>query len=87
MRRSCCGWVYVRSAGQSHSSHLGAAKYDMMRGTIFVVCCAMLQYVDVSLVYHYIRGQSIIKLYVIYNVLEVRKMWLAGLKRRCLSTR
>lgn len=50
---------------------LGGARYDVMRGAIFVVCCGVLSHVDVSLVYHYIRGQSIIKLYVIYNVLEI----------------
>ena len=50
----------------------GSALYDLMRGVIFCGCCYILQYVDVSMVYHYIRGQSVIKLYVIYNVLEVR---------------
>lgn len=28
---------------------------------------------DISLIYHMIRGQGTIKLYVVYNVLEVRK--------------
>jgi hypothetical protein len=50
---------------------LGGARYDVMRGVIFVACCGVLGYMDVSHTYHYIRGQSIIKLYVIYNVLEV----------------
>lgn len=51
----------------------GCALYDLMRGMIFCGCCCALQYVDVSMVYHYIRGQSVIKLYVIYNVLEVSR--------------
>lgn len=31
----------------------------------------MLQYVDASRLYHSVRGQAVIKLYVIFNVLEV----------------
>lgn len=33
--------------------------------------CLALQQIDASRVYHSIRGQSIIKLYVIFNVFEV----------------
>lgn len=29
---------------------------------------------DISLIYHMIRGQGTIKLYVVYNVLEVREL-------------
>jgi len=32
---------------------------------------ASLQMIDISLIYHVIRGQSTIKLYVVYNVLEI----------------
>lgn len=32
----------------------------------------MMHYVDYSMMYHLIRGQSVIKLYIIYNMLEVR---------------
>ncbi|KAK2115534.1 Transmembrane anterior posterior transformation protein 1 [Saguinus oedipus] len=31
-----------------------------------------MHYVDYSMMYHLIRGQSVIKLYIIYNMLEVR---------------
>lgn len=31
----------------------------------------MMHYVDYSMMYHLIRGQSVIKLYIIYNMLEV----------------
>jgi hypothetical protein len=34
---------------------------------------ASLQMIDISLIYHVIRGQGTIKLYVVYNVLEVSK--------------
>lgn len=32
----------------------------------------MMSYVDYSMMYHLIRGQSVIKLYIIYNMLEVQ---------------
>ncbi|MED6156719.1 Protein POLLEN DEFTIVE IN GUIDANCE 1 [Stylosanthes scabra] len=39
---------------------------------LMMVCgVTLLQQIDISLIYHMIRGQSTIKLYVIYNVLEI----------------
>lgn len=37
-----------------------------------VLCYSMMSYVDYSMMYHLIRGQSVIKLYIIYNMLEVQ---------------
>ncbi|CAN4103675.1 unnamed protein product [Withania somnifera] len=37
----------------------------------------LLQQTDISLIYHMIRGQGTIKLYVVYNVLEVRTVTLS----------
>lgn len=37
---------------------------------------------DISLIYHMIRGQGTIKLYVVYNVLEVRKWFFDKAKKR-----
>ena len=42
--------------------------------TILVLGSAGLGYLDTSALYHVIRGQSVIKLYVMYNMLEVRGM-------------
>ncbi|KAL1568654.1 protein POLLEN DEFECTIVE IN GUIDANCE 1-like [Salvia divinorum] len=36
-----------------------------------IIGVTLLQQADISLIYHMIRGQGIIKLYVVYNVLEV----------------
>ena len=47
--------------------------WDLLRGLIITLCVLGLTNVDASIVYHYIRGQAIIKLYVIFNVLEVVK--------------
>ena len=43
----------------------------MLKGFIMVLCYCMMSYVDYSMMYHLIRGQSVIKLYIIYNMLEV----------------
>ncbi|NXU81186.1 TAPT1 protein, partial [Oreotrochilus melanogaster] len=47
---------------------------DILKGVILVICYFMMHYVDYSMMYHLIRGQSVIKLYIIYNMLEVRKL-------------
>ncbi|XP_053560091.1 transmembrane anterior posterior transformation protein 1 homolog [Bombina bombina] len=44
---------------------------DIMKGVILIICYFMMHYVDYSMMYHLIRGQSVIKLYIIYNMLEV----------------
>ncbi|XP_072109104.1 transmembrane anterior posterior transformation protein 1 homolog [Mobula birostris] len=44
---------------------------DMLKAVIMVICFVMMHYVDYSMMYHLIRGQSVIKLYIIYNMLEV----------------
>uniref|UniRef100_A0A8C6KCY9 Transmembrane anterior posterior transformation 1 n=1 Tax=Nothobranchius furzeri TaxID=105023 RepID=A0A8C6KCY9_NOTFU len=62
----CCGF---RSDG---SRLLQPAQVcDMLKGLILVLCFSMMHYVDYSMMYHLIRGQSVIKLYIIYNMLEV----------------
>ncbi|KAM4732305.1 transmembrane anterior posterior transformation protein 1 homolog [Anableps anableps] len=60
----CCGF--------SGSRLLQPAQVcDMLKGMILVLCFSMMHYVDYSMMYHLIRGQSVIKLYIIYNMLEV----------------
>ncbi|XP_062332109.1 transmembrane anterior posterior transformation protein 1 homolog isoform X2 [Osmerus eperlanus] len=44
---------------------------DVLKGLILLLCYSMMHYVDYSMMYHMIRGQSVIKLYIIYNMLEV----------------
>ena len=43
----------------------------MLKGGLVAGCTLVLQWFDASRVYHGVRGQSVIKLYVIFNVLEV----------------
>ncbi|MCJ1469721.1 hypothetical protein MMC07_008362 [Pseudocyphellaria aurata] len=46
-------------------------KADILKGLLILMSCSILMYFDASRMYHGIRGQAAIKLYVIYNVLEV----------------
>ncbi|KAF2716683.1 DUF747-domain-containing protein [Polychaeton citri CBS 116435] len=46
-------------------------KADILQGLLVVLSCMVLVQFDASRMYHSIRGQAAIKLYVIYNVLEV----------------
>ncbi|RZF33406.1 hypothetical protein LSTR_LSTR015367 [Laodelphax striatellus] len=44
---------------------------DLLKVSILVIASCMLFYVDTSMVYHLIKSQSVIKLYIFYNMLEV----------------
>ncbi|KAL9025702.1 MAG: hypothetical protein Q9196_005519, partial [Gyalolechia fulgens] len=46
-------------------------KADIVKGFLILCSCLILMQFDASRMYHGIRGQAAIKLYVIYNVLEV----------------
>jgi hypothetical protein len=45
---------------------------DLSKALIILVNILLLLFVDSSYLYHSVRGQSVIKLYVIFNVLEVK---------------
>jgi hypothetical protein len=59
----------TKSMPSSLSSH---HKADLLQGAVIICSCIILLKFDASRMYHSIRGQAAIKLYVIYNVLEVR---------------
>jgi len=44
---------------------------DIMKVSIILVCCYAMSYVDTSMLYHMIKSQSVIKLYLMYNMIEV----------------
>ncbi|KAI8346050.1 eukaryotic membrane protein family-domain-containing protein, partial [Mortierella sp. GBAus27b] len=46
-------------------------KCDLIKITLVVVACTILQSVDASRTYHFIRGQNAMKLYAIFNCLEI----------------
>eukprot|EP00096_Caligus_rogercresseyi_P011143 TRINITY_DN4293_c0_g1_i1.p1 TRINITY_DN4293_c0_g1~~TRINITY_DN4293_c0_g1_i1.p1 ORF type:complete len:504 (+),score=59.00 TRINITY_DN4293_c0_g1_i1:269-1780(+) len=48
-----------------------AETIDILRGLIILVCVYFMAFFDTSMMYHMIKSQSVIKLYVFYNMLEV----------------
>ncbi|KAF7587837.1 hypothetical protein BBP40_006660 [Aspergillus hancockii] len=65
-------------------------KADILKGLLMIATCAVLMYFDASRMYHWIRGQAAIKLYVIYNVLEVSDRLFAAIGQdvlECLFSR
>lgn len=69
---------FRRASGQKHrrtksvpSALQPDDKADILKGLLIIISCTILMYFDASRMYHGIRGQAAIKLYVIYNVLEV----------------
>lgn len=53
------------------STFLPDHKADIIKGLLIITSCTILMRLDASRMYHNVRGQAAIKLYVIYNVLEV----------------
>jgi hypothetical protein len=46
-------------------------KNDLLKGSLIVSCSYILRNIDASRLYHSIRGQNVVRLYVIFGVLEV----------------
>ncbi|KAG5682386.1 hypothetical protein PVAND_011739 [Polypedilum vanderplanki] len=44
---------------------------DLLKGTMWILVSSTLLYVDTNMLYHLIKSQSIIKLYMFYNMLEI----------------
>lgn len=65
-------------------------KADILKGSLMISTCIVLMRFDASRMYHWIRGQAAIKLYVIYNVLEVSDRLLSAIGQdvlECLFSR
>jgi hypothetical protein len=66
------GWGRTHRRTKSQPSSLSTNhKADLLQGAVIICSCIILMKLDASRMYHSIRGQAAIKLYVIYNVLEV----------------
>lgn len=46
--------------------------YDMLIYSIVCICVLIIYQVDIGFIYHYVKSQSVIKLFAFYNALEVR---------------
>ncbi|CAH0553812.1 unnamed protein product [Brassicogethes aeneus] len=44
---------------------------DLLKAVILVLCSIIMFYVDTNMLYHLIKSQSVIKLYIFYNMLEI----------------
>lgn len=44
---------------------------DLLKASILISCSIMMLYIDTSVMYHLIKSQSVIKLYIFFNMLEV----------------
>lgn len=60
-------------------------KADILKGFLMICTCIILSSLDASRMYHWIRGQNAIKLYVIYNVLEVGDRLLSAIGQDVLE--
>ncbi|WZH47304.1 eukaryotic membrane protein family-domain-containing protein [Fusarium acuminatum] len=71
---------------KSMPSNLSAFhKADLLRGAVIICSSMTLMTLDASRMYHFIRAQSAIKLYVIYNILEVGDRLLSALGQDILE--
>lgn len=71
-RKSRHGWGRRHRRTKSQPSSLSSNhKADLLQGAVIIFSCIILMKFDASRMYHSIRGQAAIKLYVIYNALEV----------------
>ncbi|KAI9030899.1 eukaryotic membrane protein family-domain-containing protein [Phycomyces nitens] len=46
-------------------------KCDLLKGLLITITCVSMCSFDPSRLYHFIRGQAVLKLYVVFNVLEI----------------
>uniref|UniRef100_A0A8D8LKT5 Protein TAPT1 homolog n=1 Tax=Cacopsylla melanoneura TaxID=428564 RepID=A0A8D8LKT5_9HEMI len=69
----CLSQCFVRrSSSSQHRLLLRPAEIcDIIKATILILCSCLMCYVDTSMMYHLIKSQSVIKLYIFYNMLEV----------------
>ena len=44
---------------------------DLLKGFILIVCSILMCYIDTNMMYHLFKSQSVMKLYIFYNMLEV----------------
>lgn len=78
--------VFRHRRTKSTPSSLSAFhKADLLQGAVIICSSFALMTLDASRMYHFIRAQSAIKLYVIYNILEVGDRLLSALGQDILE--
>ncbi|EPS41158.1 hypothetical protein H072_4997 [Dactylellina haptotyla CBS 200.50] len=85
-RRRLAALAKRRKTSELQPNH----KADLLKGAVVIFSCWILMEFDASRMYHSIRGQNAIKLYVIYSVLEVGDKLLSAIGQdifECLFSR
>lgn len=59
---------------------------DLLKGSIWICCCVAMLFVDTNRMYHVIKSQSFIKLYIFYNMLEVGDRLLSSFGQDTIDT-
>lgn len=59
---------------------------DLLKGIILILGAVLMHHVDTSILYHVIRSQSVIKLYIFYNMLEVADKLISSFGQDILDT-
>ncbi|KAI6171162.1 hypothetical protein M3Y97_01069300 [Aphelenchoides bicaudatus] len=59
---------------------------DLLKIVIIVIASIFMQAVDTSMLYHLVRGQGVIKLYIFYNMLEVADKLFSSFGQDILDT-
>lgn len=77
--RPSMGTLRHRRTKSSPSNLTSFHKADLLQGAIIIFSSIALMNLDASRMYHFIRAQSAIKLYAIYNLLEVGDRLLSAL--------
>lgn len=64
--------IFMKTRGSTSSRVLQPAEIcDLLKGIILIAVCFLVSYVDTSMLYHIVKSQSVIKLYIFFNMLEV----------------
>ncbi|KAI9349899.1 eukaryotic membrane protein family-domain-containing protein [Pilaira anomala] len=64
--------IQVKLGQRTSFVHLRPSqKCDLLKGLMIIITCIVMWSMDPSRIYHSIRGQAVLKLYVVFNVLEI----------------
>ncbi|VDP08110.1 unnamed protein product [Soboliphyme baturini] len=77
-------WAVV--CRKSTSSLSPSETCDLVRVLILTVVSLLMSFIDVSVVYHLVRGQAVIKLYIFFNMLEVADKLFSSFGQDILDT-
>ncbi|CAG0884670.1 unnamed protein product [Darwinula stevensoni] len=65
-------WPLYLLKEKKHAWSLHPAEVcDLLKALILIICWRLMMMIDTSMLYHLVKSQSVIKLYIIFNMLEV----------------